>query len=261
VKIFAGSVEEAHEVARRTHASGIGRAGFRIDVTDVAAARSALAAGFSFEGVLRGALDGSRDLAVFARLATDSGNPIAPALPQLPAEGLSDGAVALRVVTSLDAPRLLEQETDAVTVASGFTGRIPADADVLRMAARAGVDWLVGGGGLFAIVDVDSGRFAGSVKLRFAGPPQIGGIGYAMHPAFRGRGYAARALRLLVPWAFEHADFARLELGAKTTNIASQKAALAAGFEPDGVRARRMRNPDGTFVDEVRFALVNPRYR
>jgi RimJ/RimL family protein N-acetyltransferase len=79
-----------------------------------------------------------------------------------------------------------------------------------------------------------------------------------VHPAFRGRGYTARALRLLVPWAFGPGGFARLELGAKTENVASQRAAVAAGFEPDGVRAGRLRNPDGSYSDEVRFALINP---
>ena len=82
-----------------------------------------------------------------------------------------------------------------------------------------------------------------------------------MHPAFRGRGYTARALRLLADWAFEQAGFARLELGAKADNIASQKAALSAGFEPDGTWQARLRNADGTFSDEVRFALINPRHR
>jgi RimJ/RimL family protein N-acetyltransferase len=96
------------------------------------------------------------------------------------------------------------------------------------------------------------------VTVRHAGPPQIGGIGYVVHPEFRGRSYTTRALRLLVPWAFDLAGFARLELGAKTGNVASQRAAAAAGFEPDGVRRGRLRNPDGSFDDEVRFALLRP---
>jgi RimJ/RimL family protein N-acetyltransferase len=88
----------------------------------------------------------------------------------------------------------------------------------------------------------------------------VGGIGYVVHPAFRGRGYTTRALRLLVPWAFGPADFARLELGAKVGNEPSLRAAANAGFEPDGVRRGRLRNPDGTFSDEVRYALLNPRH-
>lgn len=246
----------------QTNAAPVGdtvRTERRIDVADLAGVRAALAAGFRFEGIERGGSDGVRDRAVFGQLATDDGEPIEPALPTLEAGELRDGVVLLRTVEPRDGAALIEQETDPLTVATGFTGIVPRAAEVVRMAERAGLDWLVGNGGLFAIVDEASGRFAGSVKLRFAGPPQIGGIGYAVHPAFRGRGYTGRALRLLVGWAFEAAGFARLELGAKTSNVASQKAALAGGFEPDGVRAARMRCPDGSFEDEVRFALVNPK--
>jgi RimJ/RimL family protein N-acetyltransferase len=130
-----------------------------------------------------------------------------------------------------------------------------------RALARARLDWLVGPTAPFTMVDVVSGAFAGSLRVRQVGPPNVGGVGYAVHPAFRGRGYTARALRLLAPWAFEHAGFARLELGAKRDNVASQRAAAAAGFEPDGTMAARLRNTDGSFSDEVRYALVNPCYR
>jgi RimJ/RimL family protein N-acetyltransferase len=260
VEIFAGSVEDARQVADRAFADGATRAEIRTEVTEVPAVRAALGAGFAFEGVERDGVDGCRDRAIFGRLASDPGEPVAPALPLLADGELHDDAIRLRVVEPRDAAALLEQERDPVTVATGFTGMPPAAADVRRLAARAGLDWLVGRGGLFAIVDSAGDGFAGTVRLRFAGPPQIGGIGYAMHPAFRGRGYVARALRLIVPWAFDRAGFARLELGAKTSNVASQRVALAGGFEPDGVRAGRMRCPDGTFEDEVRFALVNPRY-
>jgi RimJ/RimL family protein N-acetyltransferase len=42
--------------------------------------------------------------------------------------------------------------------------------------------------------------------------------------------------------------------------VASQRAAEAAGFVREGVWRSRLRNPDGTFSDERRYALINPRY-
>jgi RimJ/RimL family protein N-acetyltransferase len=57
------------------------------------------------------------------------------------------------------------------------------------------------------------------------------------------------------------AGFARLELGAKVDNIASQRAAEAGGFRREGISRRRLRNPDGSFSDEVvyaRFAVNQP---
>ena len=87
---------------------------------------------------------------------------------------------------------------------------------------------------------------------------RLGLIGYGVHPAFRGRGFTTRALRLVESWAFGTAGFARLELGAKVGNVASQRAAEHAGYTHDGIRAARLRNPDGSFSDEVRYALINP---
>lgn len=59
----------------------------------------------------------------------------------------------------------------------------------------------------------------------------------------------------LRPW--EHGDVPRLVEALADPRM---RAAVNAGFARDGVRARRLRNPDGTFSDEVRFALVNPKY-
>jgi RimJ/RimL family protein N-acetyltransferase len=238
------------------------------DVGNLASARTALAAGFQFEGVARegvfGGIEGvperRADLAMFARLATDPRGPIAPTFASLPRGGLTDGVLQLRETRAEDAPALAETDDD-LTLRWSFTGVPHPVGDVARAARQAGLLWLVGSAAPFTMVDIATGRAAGSLRLREAGPPQVGGIGYVVHPAFRGRGYAARALRLLVPWAFDVADFARLELGANEGNVASLRAAASAGFEADGSRARRMRNPDGSFSHETRYVLINPKYR
>jgi RimJ/RimL family protein N-acetyltransferase len=247
-------------------AHGLRRVQLLCDVRNLASVRTALAAGFRYEGVVRDRLhrpldDGAdervSDLARFGRLVTDRGAAVPPRYARLPSGGLSDGVVTLRELQPGDASAMIETD-DELTLAWGFTGQAHPPEEARRAADRAGLDWLVGEVAPFAIVDVETGRFAGSLRLRQAGPPGVGGIGYVVHPRFRGRGYTTRALRLLVPWAFGPGAFARLELGAKAGNVASQRVALAAGFEPDGVRAARLRNPDGSFADEVRLCLVNP---
>jgi RimJ/RimL family protein N-acetyltransferase len=247
---------------------GLRRVRLACDVRNLASARTALSAGFRFEGISRDGVIGGgtggvpemrADLARFARLVSDPDGPVRHNFASLPPDGLDDGVLGLRTMSPEDAEAFAETD-DALTLRWGFTGEPHSRDDARRSAEQAGLLWLVGAVAVFSMVDLATGRFAGSIRLRRAGPPQVGGIGYVVHPAFRGRGYTTRALRLLVPWAFGPADFARLELGAKVGNEASLRAAANAGFEPDGVRRGRLRNPDGTFSDEVRYALLNPRH-
>jgi len=230
-------------------------------VDNIASAKTALAAGFRFEGIARDVLllhDDVVDGAMFARVRTDPPDRVPPEYAPLPDGGLSDGVIRLRELDGSDAAAYQEQQTDPVSVSTGFTAAAPTLESTVTRCRRGRLGWLVGPDAAFAIVDEATGRFAGSMQLRRPGPPQVGGLGYTVHPHFRGRGYTGRALRLVTAWAFDAGGFARLELGAKDDNVASQRAALAGGFEPDGVRAARLRRPDGAFADEVRFAVVNP---
>ena len=106
------------------------------------------------------------------------------------------------------------------------------------------------------MVDVASGEGAGVIGVLRMGPPGTGLVGYGVLPAFRGRGYTTRALRLVSRWAFEEAGLARLELGHKVGNVASGKAAAKAGFRMEGRLSARLPNPDGTRSDEVYYSLV-----
>ncbi|MBE7188809.1 GNAT family N-acetyltransferase [Jatrophihabitans endophyticus] len=235
-----------------------------------ASVRTALAAGFRFEGIAR---DGYTvetpdataagtaqrgDRARFARLDTDPGTPIAPSLPRLPAAGLSDGVVQLRVMTPADASGLRELD-DEVARAWNFDGQAIGESQARDAASDAELQWLVGRTGLrIAIVDAASGTFAGGLSLRLTGPPGVGLLGYGVHPAFRGRGFTTRALRVFAGWAFDVAGLARLELGARTGNTASRRAAENAGFEFEAVFRGRLRDGEGRYHDEARYALLRP---
>jgi RimJ/RimL family protein N-acetyltransferase len=239
----------------------VGRVQIRCAVRNLASARAAMRAGFRFEAILpaEGSTPaGPVDHAVFGRLAREPGDPVPALFAPLPAGGLADGVLALRVLQPGDAAALAEQERDPVSLTTGLGHAVDAAA-LAERARRAELEWRVGPSGHLAMVDMATGRFAGSLQLRLPGPPGVLDLGYTVHPAFRGRGYTARALRLLTGWAFDTAGFDRIELGAKADNVASQKAALAGGFTPDGVRAARLRNPDGSYSDEVCFCLINRR--
>jgi len=243
---------------------GVQRAEVRCEPVNLASAKTALKAGHTFEGYHRDEIfvrGDARDTAVFVRTASDGHLPVPPTFQPLPPAGLTDGVVTIREIRPEDTAGIIEVEDDDLTIGVGFSGVRSDDDELARMCERAQLDWLVGGVARLSILDNATGAVAGNMQLRKVGPPQIAGVGYGVHPAFRGRGYTARALRLLTEWAFTDGGLVRLELGAKHDNIASQRAAASGGFEPDGVRKARLRNPDGTFADEVRFALVAPQYR
>jgi RimJ/RimL family protein N-acetyltransferase len=259
------AAEATRILAEWAFGHGLRRLQLNCDVRNGASARTALAAGFRFEGVARDRILGPvdtaaerrvSDLAIFARLATDGGEPVPPAFPPLPREGLADGVLGLRPLRPDDAGGLLAQAVDPASLATGFTGTAPSAEQMRRRADGGGLDWLVARAAGLAMVELASGRFAGDLQLRQSGPPGVLGLGYTVHPEFRGRGYTARALRLLADWAFAAGGFTRLELGAKASNVASQKAALAAGFAREGECRARLRNPDGSYSDEVRFCLL-----
>jgi RimJ/RimL family protein N-acetyltransferase len=60
-------------------------------------------------------------------------------------------------------------------------------------------------------------------------------LSYWTFPAFRGRGFATRAVRLVTAWAFAQLHVARVELLIEPDNDASLAVARRAGFTREGV--------------------------
>jgi RimJ/RimL family protein N-acetyltransferase len=258
------SAEATRTLADWGFAHGLSRIEIYCAVDNLPSVRTALNAGFRFEGLLRDKVktpQGTADGAIFARLAGDPGDPVAPSYPALPAGGLSDGTLALRQMAAGDADAVHAEAANDEARRWAFDAADPDPGEAAAKAAQAPLQWLVGSIANLVMIDVATGVVAGTIQLRRSGPPGVAGVGYGVLPGFRGRGYTARALRLLADWAFGPGGLARLELGAKTDNVASQKAAVAGGFSPDGVREARLINPDGSYSDEVRFALINPGVR
>lgn len=90
--------------------------------------------------------------------------------------------------------------------------------------------WALRGHGLFAVEEKASGAFVGRVGLwRPEGWPGTE-LGWALHPAFRGRGYAFEAARAAGDWAFAAFDLARLVSLIHSENARSQLLARRLGM-------------------------------
>ncbi|HEY0165905.1 MAG TPA: GNAT family N-acetyltransferase [Jatrophihabitans sp.] len=257
------ATEATRTLTRFGLANGLARIQIRCEVPNAASAVVALRAGFAFEGVSRASLrsgglggDGLRDGAVFARTAGDPDKPVEPSWPKL--EPLSDGVITLRPGGPDDWPVLLAEANNEAARQWALYDKPMPEAGARAMAARAPLDRLVSSQNLLLICEAASGAGAGVLGLRRPGPPNVVALGYGVLPEFRGRGFTARALRLLADWAFSTTPTVRLELGCKAANVASARAALSAGFTEEGRMGCRLPNPDGSHSDEIGFGLVRP---
>lgn len=180
----------------------------------------------------------------------------APSWPTV--DSLSDGVLALRPMTTADWDLLIAENNNDEALRWGFTSELMTEQGARQAAARAVRDWRSGRAARFAMVDGASGVRVGMISVLRMGPPEVAIIGYGVLPEFRGRGLTVRALGLLVDWVFATTSIARLELGHKLDNVASGVVASRAGFVREGVLAGRLKNPDGSFSDEVSYARLRP---
>lgn len=84
----------------------------------------------------------------------------------------------------------------------------------------------------FRMVDSGSGEAAGKINLRLGWNENLlyfaGHVGYAVHEAYRGRGFAARSLLLLKPLAARH-GYRELWITCNPENFASRRSCEKAG--------------------------------
>jgi RimJ/RimL family protein N-acetyltransferase len=103
--------------------------------------------------------------------------------------------------------------------------------------------WATGDELSFAVRLTADGEAIGMSELR----PEDGGAGisYAIVPAHRRHGYAARAVRLLADAGLERFGFERIELRCDVDNVASARTAERAGFDFERI------DPDAGFFEHV----------
>ncbi len=228
---------------------------------DLAGHRTAIAAGFTYEATkiaaATGADGGREDVYVWRRLPGDPDGPAERLLPDPPAAGVTDGVVLIRPQLEADAECFVACWKDAQT--QRWLNQ-PADKTVERARLeirRGGADWLIGRAAHFTVVEVATGVPCGDCTVGLAMPDMgIAQLGYLIHPAFRGHGYAARAARLAADWAMTVPAIGRLEVSAAVANKASLRVIEKAGFRYEGVIRGYLPNPDGPRLDSRQSARV-----
>ena len=107
-------------------------------------------------------------------------------------------------------------------------GRQPRPAAWRGMAAMAG-SWALRGFGMFSVLERSSGRWVGRL-----GPWMPEGwpgteVGWGIHPAFQGRGYAVEGSTAAIDWAFANLGWTEVIHCIDPDNTASQRTAARLG--------------------------------
>lgn len=176
-----------------------------------------------------------------------------------PGQPLSDGVVVLDRQVEADVPAIVAGCSDAeaqrwLALPSPYTtGDAYAWLREHREEAERGKNLD------FAIRLAGQPALVGSIGVHFArcraGESEIG---YWVAPAARGRGVARRAIVLLAGHVFVTWHPRRIEILIHPANVASRRAAEGAGASFEGIRARAIRNRDGTVADAAVYALFPP---
>jgi RimJ/RimL family protein N-acetyltransferase len=156
--------------------------------------------------------------------------PARPAPPPWPVE-LTDGVVRLRGHGRQDVDAVAEQCRDPETARWTSLPQPYTRAHAREFVAGRPVAWREGREHTFAI-EAD-GVYAGALTVRPRGDGTAL-VGFALHPAARGRGLVTRAQRLALPWAFETLGVSVLRWRALVGNWPSRRAAWAVGFRHEG---------------------------
>ena len=143
------------------------------------------------------------------------------------------------------------------TIATSVPPEPPQRDRIVQRCRRAEANWLAGQRADFTIREAATDEFAGEIGLYYEQPStRQAMIGYDVAPAFRRRGYATRAARLVAAWGFEHVGLARLVAGTEPGNVGSQRVLEAVGFVREGVERNRLPAPGGGRVDNYAYALL-----
>lgn len=241
-----------HAVRALAASAGAGtRLELIVDITNVAAQRVALNAGFSWEAILRGG-DLHRDEVLWARLPADPAGPSIRALPDLPGAELTDGVVSLRPLRPEDADDTYRLGSNPDVYSRAVPPKPRSHSEVVGRCSASASNWLAGHRADFTI-RVD-GAFAGDLGLYYQPQLNEAMIGYSMSPEWRGRGVTTRAVRLICRWALS-VGIARLVAGTAPDNLASQRVLEKAGFTVESVQRSRLPAPNGERTDDVLWVL------
>jgi [ribosomal protein S5]-alanine N-acetyltransferase len=181
---------------------------------------------------------------------------LSPSPIELPAAGLSDGVVRLRLMGDEDVPAVTAA-CDEAQIARFTTLPAPYGSRHARQWLTQARHGLASGTDLHTVVVAEEGgELLGSAGI--SGLDRATGrcaVGYWVAARARGRGVATRALRLLCAYAFDRLDAQRIEAWIDPENPASLRVAERLGFTREGL-LRSFMPINGVRRDLLMYSLL-----
>jgi RimJ/RimL family protein N-acetyltransferase len=171
-----------------------------------------------------------------------------------PEQPLTDGEILLRLRREEDIVSIAEASRDPETQRRLNDGPLSEEAQRASV-QRAEEQWATGKGAPFVIADARDDRPLGLVNLQLREDAKVANLAVSVFPEARGRGIAARALRLCALWGLRDLGLARVAAEAAVDNHASIRAIEKAGFQREGI-LRAHCETHGERHDCVMFSLV-----
>jgi RimJ/RimL family protein N-acetyltransferase len=172
-------------------------------------------------------------------------------------DAINGDGVHLRALRPDDVDDLVAGYSDPV--AQRFLPQVPAPFN--RRFAEAFVqhrapEMFTEGGAFYAIADPVTDRLLGTIGMDRQVPSRHQAeLGYWVGPWARRRGVAVAALVAMTEHIFS-TGMQRLELLTHWENAASQRVALAAGYQREGVRRGAITNRDGSRAELIAYARL-----
>jgi RimJ/RimL family protein N-acetyltransferase len=167
---------------------------------------------------------------------------------------LSDGAIVLRMRRETDVTVIAYASYDPETRRRLNDEPLTPDRQA-ESVARSGQRWSTGASAPFVIADATDDRPVGLLHLEFEDDEEVGRLAVSVFPQARGRGIAARALRLAAIWGLQTLGLERVFAEAAADNQASIRAIEKAGFHREGTLRAHCKT-HGRRHDCVMFSLV-----
>ena len=171
-----------------------------------------------------------------------------------PEPPLTDGEIVLRMRREQDMGAIVAASRDPETQRRLNDGPLSEEAQRESL-ARVEHQWATGRGAPFVIADARDDRPLGLLNLQFREDAEVANLAVSVFPEARGRGIAARALRLSALWGLRELGLARVAAEAAVDNHASIRAIEKAGFQREGTLRAHCKTR-GERHDCVMFSLV-----